>query len=146
MRSTKNSRGVIVGMFIVLGLIIFIAGVLTLGGQRNSFSSSITLHALFNDVNGLQSGNNVWLAGVKIGTVKDIKFDEAGKVVVSLNVDQKMQPLIHKDTKAKVGSDGLIGNRIVVLYGGTAASPMVQAGDNLGVEKIPGMDDMMATL
>ena len=146
MRSTKNSRGVIVGIFIVIGLIIFMAGVLTLGGQRNTFSSTVKLKAVFDDVQGLKPGNNIWLSGVKIGTVRDMEFNETGDVVVEMQIDEKKQSYIRKDTKAKVGSDGLIGNKIIVLYGGTAASPVVQEGDRLAVEKIAGMEDMMATL
>ena len=62
-----------------------------------------------------------------------------------MGVDEKMQVYIHKDAKAKVGSDGLIGNRIIVIYGGTPSSPTVNDGDILAVEKIAGMEDMMAT-
>lgn len=146
MRSTKSSRAVVVGIFVVLGLIILMAGIFTLGGQRNSFSNAMVLSAVFPDVNGLQSGNNVWLNGVKVGTVKSIKFNAGGQVVVSMNVDEKMQPYIARDSKAKVGTDGLIGNRIIVLYGGTAAAARAKDGDVLGVEKALGMDEMLATL
>lgn len=146
MRSTKNTRAVIVGIFVIAGLLIFISGVLTLGGQRKTFSKSIEASALFNDVNGLQPGNNVWLAGVKIGIVKDIHFTPSGQVEVRMNIDSKMQPYVHKDTKAKVGTDGLIGNKIVVLYGGTVQAPLIANGDRITVEGTGGMDEMMATL
>lgn len=145
MRSTKNTRAVVIGIFIIVGLIIFVLGVITLSGQRKSFSNAVSLVAIFDNVEGLQAGSNVWLNGVKVGTVKDVRFNEDGKVAVSLGVDEKMQTYIHKDAKAKVGSDGLIGNKIIVLYGGTPASPTVNDGDVLAVEKIAGMEDMMAT-
>ena len=145
MRSSKNTRAVVIGIFVVIGLLIFILGVITLTGQKKSFSNAVNLKAIFDNVEGLQAGSNVWLNGVKIGTVKDVRFNEEGKVAVSMGVDEKMQVYIHKDAKAKVGSDGLIGNRIIVIYGGTPSSPTVNDGDILAVEKIAGMEDMMAT-
>ena len=145
MRSSKNSRAVVIGIFVVVGLLIFVLGVITLTGQKKSFSNAVNLKAIFDNVEGLQAGSNVWLNGVKVGTVKDVRFNDDGKVAVSLGVDEKMQVYIHKDAKAKVGADGLIGNKIVILYGGTPSSPTVADGDILAVEKIAGMEDMMAT-
>lgn len=68
--STSGKRPIIVGIFIFLGLAIFIAAILTLGSQHKTFKKSITVKAVFDDVNGLQKGNNIWFSGVKIGTIK----------------------------------------------------------------------------
>jgi phospholipid/cholesterol/gamma-HCH transport system substrate-binding protein len=54
-----NKRAITVGIFIFIALAIFIAGVLALGGQNKTFADTITVRAIFNDVNGLQAGNNV---------------------------------------------------------------------------------------
>ena len=64
MRSNNNKRGVILGAFIVVGLAIFITGLLTLGNQKKTFEKKVTVKATFNDVGGLQVGNNVWFLGV----------------------------------------------------------------------------------
>ncbi|MES2882323.1 MAG: MlaD family protein, partial [Bacteroidota bacterium] len=96
------------------------------------------------DVNGLQAGGNVWYSGVKVGTIDRVEFATGG-VQVFMNVDEKAQPYIKKDTKAKVGSDGLIGNKIIVLYGGGPASPVVADGDLLASESLISIDDMMQT-
>jgi phospholipid/cholesterol/gamma-HCH transport system substrate-binding protein len=146
MKSTKNTRAVTVGIFIFVGLLIFIIGVLTLGGQKKTFSNSIQVRAIFNDVNGLQAGNNIWFAGVKIGTVKSIKFNPDSKVQVDMDIDEKTQQYIRHDAKAKIGTDGLIGNKIVVLYGGTPQAPPIKDGDQVGVENALGMDEVMNTL
>jgi phospholipid/cholesterol/gamma-HCH transport system substrate-binding protein len=146
MKSTKNTRAVTVGIFIFLALAIFIAGVLTLGGQRKTFGNMIEAKAIFNDVNGLQAGNNIWFAGVKIGTVKDIKFNPYGQVEVGLNIEEKSKQFIRSDAKAKIGTDGLIGNKIIVLYGGTQQAPPIKEGDVLRVDSAVGMDEMMNTL
>lgn len=142
----KNRRPIIVGIFILLALVIFIAGVLTLGGQKSLLAKSTGISAIFDDIGGLTSGNNVWYAGVKVGTISKIEFDSSGRVHVMMNLEDKARPFVKKDAKAKVGSDGLIGNKLVVLYGGTPTAPMVEEGDVLTVQKALSTDDIMATL
>ncbi len=146
MRSTKNRRAVIVGIVLALGLAIFMLGVFTLGGQKKSFASTITLRAVFKDVNGLQKGNNIWFSGVKVGTIRSVQFGPAARVIVSMNVEEDVQRFIHQDAHAKVSTDGLIGNRIIVIYGGTLAAPVVASGDTLGVENLSSTEGMLDTL
>jgi phospholipid/cholesterol/gamma-HCH transport system substrate-binding protein len=146
MKALKNNRPVIVGMFILLGLVILILTVFTLGNQKKTFVRTFTLYAVFDNVGGLLKGGNVWLSGVKIGTIKKIGFYGDTKVMVAMNIEQEAEPYIHKNAKAKIGSDGLIGNKIVIIYGGDRSVPQVAKGDFLRVENGISTDDMMATL
>ncbi len=146
MRSTKNTRAIVIGAFVFIAVAILVACILTLGGQKKTFVKAITVRAVFDDVNGLQKGNNVWFSGVKIGTVKSIDFNKNADVQVDLNVEQQVTRFIRKDALAKISTDGLIGNKIVVIYGGTDGQPQVTAGDVLKVEKAIGTDEMMTTL
>jgi len=146
MKTGQNKRAVVVGIFIFLGILIFISGVLVLGGQKKTFKKTITMKAIFNDVNGLLDGNNVWFSGVKIGTVKKMQLTDSARVEVEMKIDEESQHLIHRDAKAKIASDGLIGNRIIVIYGGTYGMPAVKSGDTLGVEKALNTESMMNTL
>ncbi|WP_449438605.1 MlaD family protein [Pedobacter steynii] len=70
MQATDIRRKIIVGAFILLGIAIFILGVFTLGSQKKAFVKSFTVDVVFNDIQGLKTGNNVWFSGVKIGTIK----------------------------------------------------------------------------
>jgi phospholipid/cholesterol/gamma-HCH transport system substrate-binding protein len=142
----KNKRPVIVGIFVFAALVIFVLGIMTLGGQKSIFNKGATVNAVFDEVNGLQVGNNVWYAGVKVGTINEISLNREGKVAVQMNIKEDAQPLIKKDTKAKVGADGFIGNKIVVLSGGSPGAPMVENGSTLLVERAISTDEMMATL
>lgn len=146
MKSNSNKRAIIVGIFIFIGVAIFIITILTLGSQKKTFEKSIMVKAVFDDVNGLQKGNNVWFSGVKIGTVKKVTILGSAKVETDLNIDEKSQQFIRKDAKAKISSDGLIGNKIVVIYGGSQQFTPIEAGDVLGVEKLLSTDEMMSTL
>jgi phospholipid/cholesterol/gamma-HCH transport system substrate-binding protein len=146
MKPAQKQRTVIVGIFILAGAIILIAGVLVVGGKRNSFEKTISLNAIFDDVSGLQRGNNIWYSGVKIGTVKKVRLIRNKKVDVLMDIEQSSQNLIYKDAKAKIGSDGLIGNKIVIIYGGTERMLPVKSGDTLLVENILSKEQMMNTL
>jgi phospholipid/cholesterol/gamma-HCH transport system substrate-binding protein len=146
MSTSSNKRSVIVGVFIVIGIIILIVGVLTLGGQRKTFVKAINVEAVFDDVGGLQKGNNIWFSGVKIGTVKSIRFYGDSKVQISMNIDNASKQYIHKDARAKISTDGLIGNKIIVIYGGTSTTEAIEDGDKLIADKPFNSDEMMATL
>ena len=146
MTNIKNNRPVIVGIFILLGIIILVVTIFTLGGQKKTFVRTFTINAIFNDVSGLQSGSNVLFSGVKVGTVKKIDFYGDSQVQVTMNIEREAESHIHKDAKAKIGSDGLIGSKIVIIYGGNVSKPQVEKNDFLRVENGLSTDDMMATL
>lgn len=146
MRSNKNNRAVIVGIVVALGIAIFMIGVFTLGGQKKTFASTFTLRAIFNDVNGIQRGNNIWFSGVKVGTIRSVNFGPHATVIVAMNVEESVREYIHYDSHAKVSSDGLIGNKIIVIYGGSPELPVVKDGDTLSVESLSTTEGMLDTL
>jgi phospholipid/cholesterol/gamma-HCH transport system substrate-binding protein len=142
----ENKRSVIVGIFVFLGIAILVAGVLTLGGQQKKFVKTIHLKAVFDDIGGLQTGNNIWFSGVKIGTVRKINFYGNSQVEIEMNVEKEVVDFIRRDSKATISSDGLIGNKIIVIYGGTTSAPPVQEGDRLEAVMPLDTDKMMETL
>lgn len=146
MTTIKNSRPVLVGIFILLGLAILVVAIFTLGGQKKTFVKSYTINAVFDDVGGLIKGGNVWFSGVKVGTVKNISFHGNSQVQVTMSIEKEAQSYIHKDAMAKIGSDGLIGNKIVIIYGGDSTVPKAETNDFLRVENALSTDDMLVTL
>ena len=135
-----------VGLFISVGLLILIGAVFTIGGQHKAFTKSIRLHIIFDNVQGLQTGNNIWLSGMKVGTVKSIDFYGNSQVAVVLNVEKKAQPHIRKDSKARISTDGLIGNKIIVIDAGSDDSPVIADNDSLHTEHVSGPAELMSTL
>ncbi|WPU97618.1 MlaD family protein [Mucilaginibacter sp. cycad4] len=146
MDPAEKRKSIIVGIFLALGLVLFILGVFTLGGQQKAFVKNIKLSAVFTDVAGLKKGNAIWFSGVKVGTISNIKFIGPSEVQVYMNVDEAAQQYIRRNAKAKIGSDGLIGNKLIVIEGGTAQAPVVDDGDVLQSEKMLSTDDMLKTL
>jgi phospholipid/cholesterol/gamma-HCH transport system substrate-binding protein len=145
MNESPNRRAVIVGVFVIIGLLFLAAGILIIGNLRETFNRKIELVTLFDDVGGLKPGNNVWLSGVKVGTVTSMEFYGESQVEVIMNVANKARNYIRKDSKVKISSDGIIGNKILVIYGGTEKFPEVMDGDTLGVEKTFTSEDMINT-
>jgi len=146
MNESPNKRAVMVGLFVFLGVAFLIAGILTIGNLHNTFKKKIEVFALFDDVNGLQVGNNIWFSGVKVGTVSSLEFFDNNKVKVKMKVENKSQQYIRKNAYVKLSTDGLIGNKILVIYGGELRQPQIEAGDTLSVEKTFTTEDMINTL
>ena len=146
MKTNNNKRAVILGVFTVVGLAIFITGLLTLGRQKKTFEKKVTVNATFNDVGGLQVGNNVWFLGVKVGTIKKMTFTGNSKVQIVMSIETDAQKYIMKDAKVKVSSDGFIGNKIVVIYGGSSNSSSIAENDVLEVEKGLSTDEILSTV
>lgn len=146
MSEENNNKQIAVGAFIFIGLAILVIGIFTIGGQRKAFVKSFRLVAIFQDAQGLQAGNNVWLSGIKVGTVKKVAFDASSGIEVLLNVDKDAQSHIHKNATARVSTDGLVGNKILVIDDGTASGPVIAEGDSLRGQHQGGTAEMMATL
>ncbi|QBR12608.1 MlaD family protein [Sphingobacterium sp. CZ-2] len=146
MATTDRKRSIIVGLFTFIGLIILVAGILVLGTQQNKFSKNLTVTTYFKDVKGLKVGNNVWFSGVKVGIIKEISFESVENVKVVLNVEEKSSQFIRKDVIATLSSDGLIGNAIISLVGGSEAFPQIEDNDVIKSGVSGGMDAMLATL
>lgn len=146
MKDQSNKRAVIVGIFVFAGMIIFATGILVLGGQKKSFMSSLQVVAMFQDIGGLAKGDNVWYSGVKVGTIKSITFTGPHSIAVRMDIEKKSREFIHKDVRAKVSSDGLVGNKIIALAGGTPEVPAVEDGDTIIVETAISTDEIMSTL
>jgi len=146
MKESFNKRGIIVGVFTFIGLLVLAGGILIIGNIHETFSKKIKVVAYFEDVSGLQTGNNIWFSGVKIGTIKNIEFSGKSRVKVVMNVAEDVSAFIPKDAKAKISSDGLIGNKIVVIYGGNSSAGFISKGDSIAVDKVVSTDDLVSTL
>lgn len=146
MNEVSKKRIVIVGLFAVIGLAFLLSGILLIGNLHNTFTKKIEIYSIFDDVSGLQKGNNVWLSGVKVGTISNVTFNGKSKVKVSIRVNTDVRQYIPNDSKVKISSDGFIGNKILVIFGGSESAEGVQDGDILVVEKTFSSEEMLTTL
>ena len=115
------------GAFVITGALLFVVSLLFIGTASNLFSKTFTIAAIFKNVEGLKEGDKVWLSGVQIGTVKAVRIVKVGEVIVSLSLKEKQNDFIRKNASASIGSDGLIGNRIVVIQPGNSVETIKDA-------------------
>lgn len=144
--SEQQKRNVKLGLFIFIGLTFFIVGILAIGNINKTFTKTIEIYSSFDEVNGLQPGDNIWFSGLKVGTVKDLQFLENAWVRVIMKIETKSQQFIPKDAKAKISSDGLIGNKIIVIYGGSIKTGHIEEGNELAFETSKSTEDMIKML
>ncbi|MBS1531635.1 MAG: MCE family protein [Bacteroidetes bacterium] len=143
MKATTGQK-IKIGLFALTGLAVLIAGIFLIGNKKGLFSTTFNVHGMFKNVNGLQVGNNVRFAGINVGIVEAIEIvnDTTVKVVLSLNQDVKK--FIKKDAKMSIGSDGLMGDKLVVISpGGAATNQEVQNGDELSAVNPFDVDKMI---
>lgn len=142
METKEITQQVKLGAFVLAGLSLFLISVFFIGSENNIFSRTFTISAVFKNVEGLKEGDNVWLSGVKIGTVKDVRISSHGRVIVSLSLKERQNQFIAKDATASVGSDGLVGNKIVVIRPGNSAE-IVQDQDTIKTNSPPDTQELI---
>jgi len=129
---TTSGQKVKIGVFVIAGLAVLILAVFFIGNKKSLFSATFNVHGLFKNVNGLQVGNNARLAGINVGVVELIQIVNDTTVNVVLNLNENVRKFIKKDARLSIGSDGLMGDKLVVILpGGAETNETVKNGDQL---------------
>ena len=140
------SQKIRLGLFVITGLLIFILAVYFIGDKQNMFGRTNRLEAVFNNVNGLQLGNNVRYSGISVGTVRGIEMINDTTIRVDMIIDKAIFPYIKKDAIATISSDGLVGNMIINIIPGKGNEPSVEPGDEIQTFNRIRTEDMLTTL
>lgn len=133
------------GMFVVIGLIVFAGTVYFVGKKNNLFGSTFNLTAQFKSAGGLKEGNNIRFSGINIGTINAITLRDS-VVIVDMVIRKNVQEFIKKDARATIGSDGLMGDKVLSISSGTFSNSPVKDGDTILTIKPIDMEDIMASL
>lgn len=140
------SQKIRLGVFVISGLLIFILAVYFIGDKQKMFGRTNHLEAVFNNVNGLQLGNNVRYSGISVGTVRGIEMINDTVIRVDMIIDKAIFPYIKKDAVASISSDGLVGNMIINILPGNGNQPSVEPGDEIQTLNRIRTEDMLTTL
>jgi phospholipid/cholesterol/gamma-HCH transport system substrate-binding protein len=129
----KKTSTVKLGIFIFLGITILVVAIFMLGGKEQLFSSTFNVKAYFKTVQGLKSGATVRLSGIDVGTVKDVQIvnDTTGRVQVTMSIKEDVGRFIRTDTRATIETEGLVGNKVVVLEIGSSSAERVRDGGTI---------------
>lgn len=125
-----------VGAIILVALGIIWVAVARLGEAAHLFATRYELLAVLPNANGLRVGGGVQIAGQLAGTVKRIDFlpvdnDTTRNLRVTLEIDEQLQAQVRADSRARLRTLGLLGDKVIDISPGTARFNALRAGDTL---------------
>ena len=142
----ETSHRIRLGIFIISGLILLIVGLYLIGSNRNIFGRNITLYTTFYNISGLQVGNNVRFSGIDVGTVKKLEIVNDTTVKVTMQMDENLTRFIRINSVASIGTDGLMGNKLINIDPGTQDAQQINDGTTIPSSKGVDTEQMLRTL
>lgn len=142
----STSQKINLGIFVILGSLLFIITIYFIGNKKDMFNKTIQISAVFNNINGLQTGNNVRFSGINVGTVKQIVIQNDSVIRVDMAIEKEVISHIKKDAIASIGSDGLVGNMIINIIPGKKSNEAVSFGDTILSENKTTTDEILKTI
>lgn len=104
-----------------------------------TFGDSKDYKAVFSDATGVVNGDDVRIAGVKVGTVKEIEIHDKVNAVVTFKVDSDSQ--LTDSTFATIRYRNLVGQRYIALTQGVGGPAVMQEGEEIPLERTePALD------
>lgn len=134
------------GVFVLAGLALLIVGLYLLSKNQSLFNPRFPIQVHFKDVGGLIPGNNVRLNGIVVGSVTNIQLVGDTLVDVTLSINNTMKGVIRNNVTATIGTDGLIGNRIVELVPEQGPASPIAPGERILSREQINTDAMLRTL
>ena len=134
------------GIFVTVTIILFIAGIYFVGQRQQLFASTFHISAVFKDINGLQVGDNARYSGINVGIVSSIQQISDTTVKVEMVINEHSRKYIKKNASAIIGSDGLMGSKLVSIIPGQPGQPELANNDVIGTSQSVSMDEILAKI
>jgi len=137
---TERQMQLRIGALVLVGIVLFIGFVLSIGKRSTLFQEKYSLWASFSSTEGLAVGSPVRLAGVTVGNVTQITFGREPRdrrIAITVSVERRVQDRIREDSVASIGTIGLVGDKVLEITVGSSDRPILQAGARLGSEDPP---------
>lgn len=144
--ASKKADHLRLGLFVLAGTALLVVGLYMLGSKQSLFSRTVDVVVHFNGVGGLRPGNNVRYAGIDVGTVGDIRIVSDTAVRVVLAIREQDADHILDNAIASLGTDGLMGNKLVNIAPGEGEGVPIRPGVELRTSIPLDTDLMMRTL
>ncbi|NMM47328.1 MlaD family protein [Marinigracilibium pacificum] len=134
------------GLFVFLAVTLLILGMYFVGARKNLFSSNIEIQACFKNVAGIQKGSAVQFVGINVGAVEKVKIIDDSTVCLVMSLNNEQAQFITKDAVAQIGSEGLMGNKMVSITPGSTGASRIEDGDELSSKEPVNVEDIMASV
>lgn len=143
----KNTGNKIrLGIFVSIGIVLFIVGIYFIGDRQQLFCDTFRIRGVFKNVNGLKVGNNVQFSGINIGTVEKIEIISDTSVRVNMTIEEKTRKFIKKNSIAVIGSEGLMGNKILNIIPGTNDEKWIENNDLIKTSVSVSIDEILVKI
>lgn len=146
MKTKQKINNAKLGVFVLAGVLFLVFSLYMIGRNRSMFGATFTVSAYFRNINGLVAGNNVRFSGIDVGTVKSIAVENDTSVRVVMIIDRQMQSHIKANSLASIGTDGLVGNKLVNINSVSKPSPPIDDGGIIASMLPVETDEMLRTL
>jgi len=143
---TKSVNKIKLGVFVSISIVLFTLVIYFIGQRQQLFSSTFHITGVFKDISGLQVGNNVRFSGINVGVIEDIEQFTDSSVRVDMMIEESSRKFIKKNAIAVIGSDGLMGNKIVSILPGTNSTQPISDNDDIATAVPVSMDDILLKL
>ncbi len=144
--ASKPGDHIKLGLFVLAGSALLVVGLYMLGSKRNLFRSTVEISTNFHNAGGLRPGNNVRYAGINVGTVEGVQIMNDTTVLVTMAIREEDAAYIRDNAIASLGTDGLMGNKLVTIAPGEGNGNPIVDGTILGSSIPLDTDQMMRTL
>lgn len=142
----ESTNKIKLGAFVLIATSCLLLGLYYIGSKKNIFHSTINVSANFSNVGGLMSGNNVRFNGINVGTVSKVFATSDTTIKVVFTIDKASTEYISKNDLAAVGTDGLLGNKIVNITPGKKGVLPIEEGDIMQTVEPMQMDNALRSL
>jgi phospholipid/cholesterol/gamma-HCH transport system substrate-binding protein len=128
-----KNHNVLVGVFTTAGVLLFGAALFLIGNQHKAFQHHIVFYTNFQNVDGLPKGSKVRVDGMDAGEVQSIQIPSspAQKFRLKMNVDDQLRGLIREDSLVTVETEGIVGDKFLLIHHGTDHASLAQAESTL---------------
>lgn len=142
----QTGNKVRLGIFVSASIFLLIVGIYFIGKRQQLFSSTFLVSGVFSDISGLQVGNNVRFSGINVGVIENIQQITDSTVQVDMIIEESSRKFIKKNAKAIIGSDGLMGNKLILIIPGAPGKLPLENNDRIQTSQPITMDDILAKI
>jgi phospholipid/cholesterol/gamma-HCH transport system substrate-binding protein len=147
--ATKKEKTLRVGLLVAASLTVLALFVFFIGAEQQIFARKNEYDVRLENVSGLAQGNPVRMAGVTIGTIKDITLPRDPKqreVSIELMIDRKYEDRVRGDSRARLKKLGLLtGDTYIDVTPGTPRHPVLEPGSLIPAEKQTDVDALISS-
>lgn len=118
-------KNLLVGIFVLAGIVLFTVGLFLIGSRHNAFDRHIEYYTEFSNLSGLAKGAKVRVSGMEAGQVTDIQIPASptSRFRVKMQVESKLRGLVRTDSLVSIETEGVVGDTFLLIKSGTPHAP-----------------------